>query len=197
MRSNLRAALLALAVTFALCALRVHLEGPSPPLPAPAAVTAAPPAAPDMPASLRVLHGGEVTLMALEDYLVGVVAAEMPADFEPEALKAQAVAGRSFALYCRNTGRHADADVCTDPGCCQAWKSEADMRRDWGEGFEARRARIDRAVAETAGQVLTWEGQPIFAAFHSSSAGMTEDCAAVWGGAPYLLSVESPESAES
>ena len=196
MRDCLRAAFLALVLTFGLCLLRQRLTGQGAPSPAAETPTRSPQAV-SVPDRLRVLHDGAVTEMVLEDYLVGVVAAEMPADFEAEALKAQAVAARSFALYCRDTGRHADADVCTDPGCCQAWKSEEDMRRGWGDAYERCRARAAEAVAETVGAVLTWEGRPIFAAFHSSSAGRTEDCAAVWGGAPYLQSVSSPESAET
>ena len=202
MRNSLWAAFLALVLTFALCRMQAHLTADrEPPRPAAAvepekAAPASPPAM-SAPETLRVLHKGEVTEMELEDYLVGVVAAEMPADFEPETLKAQAVAARSFALYCRDSGRHADADVCTDPGCCQAWKSEEDMHNGWGADYDRCHGRVAEAVSETAGAVLTWEGRPIFAAFHSSSAGMTEDCAAIWGGAPYLLSVSSPESAES
>jgi len=162
----------------------------TPPEPSPAASGSA-------PAVLRVLHRGRVLALAPEEYLVGVVAAEMPADFEPEALKAQAVAARTYALWCACAGKHADADVCTDFRCCQAWKEEADMRAQWGGAYEAKLARIREAVDATAGQVLRFAGAPAFTAFHSSSAGFTEDCGAIWNGLPYLVSVASPESAES
>ena len=75
---------------------------------------------PDSGHTLSILVDGQVQEMDLEQYIWGVVAAEMPASFEEEALKAQAVAARTYAMYCARTGRHSDADVCTDFGCCQA-----------------------------------------------------------------------------
>ena len=83
------------------------------PSPSPAAATAAEPAA---PRELRLLLGDRVLSLSEEDYLVGVVAAEMPASFPEEALKAQAVAARSYARYCAATGKHPEADLCADPG---------------------------------------------------------------------------------
>ena len=146
---------------------------------------------------IRVLRGEDIVSMPLEDYLSGVVAAEMPVDFEPEALRAQAVAARTYTLYCAGTGKHADADVCTDYHCCQAWKSDYAMQEGWGEAYDEKLARIRDAVDSTAGQYLQFAGQAAFTAFHSSSAGFTEDCGAIWNGLPYLVSVSSPESAES
>ena len=146
---------------------------------------------------LRVLNGGEVETLPLEDYILGVTAAEMPADFEPEALRAQAVAARTYALYCAGTGRHEEADVCTDYHCCQAWKSDDAMRRDWGEGYAEKLARVRAAVEDTAGQYLRFAGRAAFTAFHSSSAGFTEACGAIWSELPYLVSVSSPEDADS
>ena len=210
MKSSLFAAWLALAVTFSMTLVQDGLStrNESPPRAAPLAAarlgagreppqaTAAPPkAAP--PRMLRVLHGDEPREEALEDYLVGVVAAEMPADFEPEALKAQAVAARSYALYCAESGRHGDrAEVCTDYRCCQAWKSVEEMQSGWGADFERCLAKIKAAVDATAGEHLRYEGQAVFAAFHSSSAGFTEACGAIWSDLPYLVSVPSPEDAE-
>ena len=191
---------LALAICFALLWLRGRL------LPPEGAQRADPSAAPlpspllspaPAPARVRVLHEGEVLDMALEDYLVGVVAAEMPADFEPEALKAQAVAARTYTLYCARTGRHSGADVCTDFTCCQAWRGETQLRERWGADYADNLARVRGAVEATAGRYLSYEGQAVFAAFHSSSAGFTEDCGAIWSGLPYLVSVPSPEDADS
>ena len=145
--------------------------------------------------SLRVLVDGEPRDMALEDYLIGVVAAEMPASFPEEALKAQAVAARSYALYCAAGSKHGQADLCAEPGCCQAWLGPETLRERWGEDFDRRLERIRSAVEATAGQVLRYRGEPVFAAFHSSSAGATEDCGAVWNPRPYLVSVDSPETA--
>ena len=133
----------------------------------------------------------------MQSYLVGVVAAEMPASFEPEALKAQSVAARSYALYCAATGRHGDtAQVCTDFACCQAWSSEDTLRQNWGGSYDERLEKIKTAVEATAGEYLCYDGAPVFAAFHSSSAGATEDCGAIWSARPYLISVDSPETAE-
>jgi stage II sporulation protein D len=148
-----------------------------------------------VPRTVRVLHDGEVTEMALQEYLVGVVAGEMPASFPLEALKAQAVAARSYTLYCAASHKHPEADVCTDPGCCQAWQGEERLRESWGGDYEENLTRIRGAVEATEGEALSYQGEPVFAAFHSSSAGATEDCGAVWSPRPYLISVESPETA--
>ncbi len=167
------------------------------PSPSPAAATAAATAAePAAPRELRLLLGDRVLSLSEEDYLVGVVAAEMPASFPEEALKAQAVAARSYARYCAATGKHPEADLCADPGCCQAWQSEEALREKWGEAYGDNLLRVRQAVEATRGQILTYEGEPILAAFHSSSAGATEDCGAVWNPRPYLVSVSSPEGPE-
>ena len=149
------------------------------------------------PETVTVKNGDEVQEMDMQSYLVGVVAAEMPASFEPEALKAQSVAARSYALYCAATGRHSDtAQVCTDFACCQAWSSEDTLRRNWGGSYDEKLEKIKSAVEATAGEYLCYDGAPVFAAFHSSSAGATEDCGAIWSARPYLISVDSPETAE-
>ena len=149
------------------------------------------------PETVTVKNGDEVQEMDMQSYLVGVVAAEMPASFEPEALKAQSVAARSYALYCAATGRHGDtAQVCTDFACCQAWSSEDTLRRNWGDSYDEKLEKIKTAVEATAGEYLCYDGAPVFAAFHSSSAGATEDCGAIWSARPYLISVDSPETAE-
>ena len=146
---------------------------------------------------ITVLCGGELTETTLAEYLPGVVAAEMPASFEPEALKAQAVAARTYILdrAAHPVDAHPDAAVCGDPGCCCAWIPEEAMRENWGRDFRRNRAKIRAAVRETAGQRLTYEGVPIRAVFHSASAGQTESSEALWGPLPYLVSVDSPETA--
>ena len=144
-----------------------------------------------------MLDHGELLSLALEDYVLGVTAAEMPADFEPEALRAQAAAARTYAIYCARSGRHADADVCTNPGCCQAWVSDEALRERWGDAYPQRHDKLAEAVAASEGQILCYGGQAVFAAFHSSSAGFTEDCGAIWSELPYLKSVFSPEGPDS
>lgn len=160
--------------------------------PAPLAASAGEPA----PDSITVLTDGGAVTMDMQEYLVGVVAAEMPASFQEEALKAQAVAARTYAMYCALGQKHGDAQVCTDYTCCQAWQSEEALRQKWGGNYDACSQKIRAAVEATAGQYLSYEGQPVFAAFHSSSAGATEDCGQVWNPSPYLVSVSSPETAE-
>ncbi len=149
-----------------------------------------------LPETIRLLAGGQVLELPLEDYLCGVLAAEMPASFPEEALKAQAVAARTFAVSGASAHKHGEAAVCADPGCCQAWLSEEALRGRWGEAYEDNAKRIRAAVEATAGQILCYDNAPVFAAFHSSSAGATEDCGAVWNPRPYLVSVPSPETAE-
>lgn len=150
--------------------------------------------------TLRVLQkDGTVETLSMADYLLGVVSAEMPASFEPEALKAQAVCARTYALCRAEGGSHAaeGADVCADSSCCQAYIAPADAAARWGAHAEEYTARLSAAVADTDGQILTYGGSPIQAVFFSSSAGATEDAAAVWGRAlPYLVSVDSPEGDE-
>ena len=160
--------------------------------PAPLAASAGEPA----PDSITVLTDGGAVTMDMQEYLVGVVAAEMPASFQDEALKAQAVAARTYAMYCAKGQKHGEAQVCTDYACCQAWQSEEALRQKWGGDYDTYSQKIRAAVEATAGQYLSYAGQPVFAAFHSSSAGATEDCGQVWNPSPYLVSVSSPETAE-
>mgnify|MGYP004482386025 FL=1 len=150
---------------------------------------------------LAVKDGETVENMALDEYLRGVVRGEMPASFELEALKAQAAAERTYVYYQLAAGRkeaHPQADVCTDPACCSAWLSEAAAREKWGGDFDGWERRIEEAVAATDGQAALYDGQPILAVFHSSSAGKTAEAGDVWSGdVPYLRSVDSPEGEET
>ena len=141
---------------------------------------------------IGVLTGeGTVEEMDLEEYLVGVVLAERPVSFEPEAQKAQAVVARTFTLRSQQGGKHETAAVCMDSGCCQAYIAPEEYLVKGGtqEGIDKMRA----AVEATAGQVLTYEGELIEATYFSCSGGSTEDAVAVWGqDVPYLQSVPSP-----
>ena len=154
----------------------------------------------DETAALRVkLSDGTVTEMSMADYLWRVVAAEMPASFEPEALKAQAVAARTYAAAKMEAGEanHPDADVCTDIDCCQAYITPREAADNWGESAAVYEEKISAAVADTDGVIATYGGQPIQAVFFSSAAGRTADAVEVWGNdVPYLAGVESPEGEE-
>lgn len=136
-----------------------------------------------------------------EDYMVGVLAGEMPASYESEALKAQAVAGRSYILdrmenYRKNGAppEHKGADICTDSTHCKAWISTADACGKWGANWEKQYLpKLQAAVRETRGEYMVYEGQTVKAFFYSTSSGKTETAHDVWGGEnyPYLQSVES------
>ena len=150
--------------------------------------------------TLRLWDGSAVQTLTAAEYLRSVVRGEMPATFEEEALKAQATAERTYLYYRMAAGpkaTHPDADVCTDSNCCTAWLSEEDARTKWGDKFDQYETKIDRAVAETDGQVVLYDGAPIMAVFHSSSAGSTAASGDVWAAElPYLVSVKSPETEE-
>ncbi len=127
-------------------------------------------------------------------YVVGVVAAEMPAAYEPEALKAQAVAAYTFA--CRKRALRLcgkatqDYDLTTESQRDQAYLTDAALREKWGEQYQANHEKIQAAVEAVAGYLLTWQGSPIFAAYHAVSGGKTESAANVWGtNFPYLQPV--------
>ena len=136
----------------------------------------------------------QVEEIALDEYLYGVVSAEMPASFEIEALKAQAVVARSYTIYKiqNNSGRHDGASICDESTCCQAWILKEDRLSKWEESSrQAYWDKIVNAVDSTKGKIVTYNGKPINAFFHSNSGGKTETTINVWGGDgyPYLQSV--------
>lgn len=130
----------------------------------------------------------------LESYLIGVVAAEMPARFELEALKAQAVAARTIAIYrlrrFDGNSRHVNgADLSDNPGKNQAWVSESSLRSRWGTNYEEYYTKIKKAVEETSGIIMLYNDKPIDAVFHSTCGGKTSSAKEVWGyEIPYLQS---------
>lgn len=143
---------------------------------------------------------GKVEEMLLEEYIKGVVAAEMPVDFEPEALKAQAVAARTYAygrmkkIYTPSDDIHAGAHICTDSGHCQAWIKKEDALNKWESSKASDNwKKIEKAVLDTEGQILLYENSVVNPVFHSNSGGMTENSEDVWEGTvvPYLKSVVS------
>ena len=146
---------------------------------------------------VKLLHTktGEVEELELDQYLLGVVSSEMPASFEEEALKAQAVVARTYTIYKITSGsKHENADICDDSKCCQAWISKEARFEKWNEGErENNWSKIVSAVDNTKGKIITYEGKPINAFFHSNSGGKTEIASSVWGGKdePYLQAVET------
>lgn len=141
---------------------------------------------------VQVRWGERITEMELEDYIAGVVLAEMPASFETEALKAQSVAARTYTRKAMVTGgKHGDGSICTDSTCCQGFVSREEylLRGGKKEGAD----KVFAACADTEGAVLVYEGELIEATYFSCSGGETESALAVWGGEiPYLQSVPSP-----
>ncbi len=166
-------------------------------LQSPAPDKAAEELASDSERSIRLLTGEAVSELSVFEYLTGVVAAEMPVSFEPEALKAQAVAARSYLQRAIASPKHDGADICSSSACCQAYLSPEELKAGWGDSYDEYAQKISAAVSATDGEYLSYDGQPALTAFHSSSDGATEDAAAIWSEVPYLKSVSSPETEES
>ena len=158
------------------------------------------PGAGDRAHPIRVLlKDGTVETLNMADYLWRVVAAEMPASFDEEALRAQTVCARTYSLWRQAAGSHEaeGADVCADSTCCQAYISPENAALRWAEKTEVWSSKIAGAVARTDGQVLTYEGALIQAVFFSSANGATADAMEVWSRSlPYLVQVDSPEGDE-
>lgn len=146
--------------------------------------------------TIKLLHAktGEVEEVELDTYLCNVVSAEMPADFEEEALKAQAIVARTYTIYKIKNKKHDNADICDKSSCCQAWISKEDRLAKWEESKrEENWQKIETAVRETVDKIITYDNKPINAFFHSNSGGTTEIPINVWGGTnfPYLQVVET------
>ena len=139
---------------------------------------------------------GTCISMELDSYLTGVLLAEMPASFHEEALQAQAVAARTYAMKTCQDGKKHGGAICTSSECCQGYMStEAYLLRGWNQKYIL---RVQNAVEQTRGQVLTYEGRLIRATYFSCSGGATESAVAVWGrDYPYLQSVKSPGEEET
>ena len=152
----------------------------------------------DPVASINVFRNQKNTVetVDLEDYVVGVVAAEMPSSFEMEALKAQALTARTFVTKTLTAQKKkenpAGADI-TDTVNDQVYLSDEELRAQWGNQYEERRKRIQEAVQATKGQILTYKDELITPSFFSTSNGYTENSEDYWQNSlPYLRSVESP-----
>ena len=141
--------------------------------------------------NIALLHSGtgEIENLDLDTYLYGVVSSEMPASYEIEALKAQAIVARTYTIFkIKNGSKHEGADICDNSTCCQAWISKENRMARWDvENQFDYWNKIVTAVNSTKGKIVTYNGEPINAFFHSNSGGMTELPINVWGGSyPYL-----------
>lgn len=146
--------------------------------------------------TIKLLHTADqsVETLNLDEYLLGVVSAEMPASYEMEALKAQAVVARTYTIYkIKHGSKHENASICDSPLCCQAWISKENRMARWADDKkEEYWNKIVTAVDSTKGKVILYQNEPINAFFHSNSGGKTENPEYVWGGnLPYLVSVET------
>ena len=146
--------------------------------------------------TIKLLHTdtNQIEEIDFDTYLYGVVASEMPASYEMEALKAQAIVARTYTLYkIKNGSKHDGADICDSPLCCQAWISKENRMARWDDDIkEEYWSKIVEAVDSTSGKYITYNGEVINAFFHSNSGGMTEMPINVWGGDfPYLQIVST------
>lgn len=134
----------------------------------------------------------EINELSAENYIFCVLAAEMPASYEIEALKAQAVAAYTFACRRKQTSSNKNYDISTDYTVDQAYISEAEARENWGEKADEYTEKLKKAVAETLGYIITYQGNTALSVYHSVSAGKTEKAVNVWGSEiPYLIAVNS------
>ncbi|CAH1054274.1 stage II sporulation protein D [Paenibacillus pseudetheri] len=194
------------ALLIPLAVIPLHRGQPAPPALPTATAAPAAPAGPEAAAqevpqpkvSVYLSRSGQIETLPLEEYVSGVLAAEMPASFELEALKAQAVAARTFILRRLLAGDRSGVPVpgadVTDTVSHQAYVSKDTLERKWKlGGRSADLAKLQRAVLETRGVIMTYKGQPITASFFASSGGYTENSEEYWNAAiPYLRSVTSP-----
>ena len=146
--------------------------------------------------TIKLLHASsnEIEEKPLDEYIAEVVSAEMPVDYELEALKAQSVSARTYTLYKIISGTpHGDADICDSANCCQAWISKEGRMDRWQDNKQEKWNKIVEAVNATVGEVVSYEGKLINAFFHANSGGMTENVNDVWGGRnlAYLNPVET------
>lgn len=151
---------------------------------------------PDKPDTVKVYmqQTQEITEVELDEYLLGVLAAEMPATYHEEALKAQAVAAYTYLL---NKRQNLDktlggADLSNNSATHQGYLTPEERQEKWGDKTSTYEKKIKNAIEEVSGKVIAYDGKPIIAAFHAINSGVTQSAETVWGGeVPYLKSVNS------
>lgn len=144
----------------------------------------------------------KVIKMDIEEYLYGVLSSEMPSTFDIEALKAQAIAARTYVIYKRDnniTSGHKNAVVCTNSAHCQAYSSYETLKKVKGEDWiKSDYNKVKEAVDDTKGQIVVYDGKPILPLYFSTSSGKTENSQDVFSSEyPYLVSVDSPYEEKS
>ncbi|MBR5922294.1 MAG: stage II sporulation protein D [Clostridia bacterium] len=142
--------------------------------------------------SFRIKTEEKIVEIGADDYIFGVVAAEMSASAPAEALKAQCVAAYSFALYRQSVRANEEYDLTDSYKTDQSYLSEEKLRERWGEKYGEYASAVRAAVNAVSGEYLSYGGAPALALYHSLSSGRTNSCEEVFGGAkPYLIPVES------
>ena len=150
--------------------------------------------------TVTVEANNSLTAVTVEEYVARVIANEMPYTYHEEALKAQAVAARTYMYYCIETGsksHESGADVCSDVFHCCGYTTESGLAQRYGNDYAKDAFTVCRAVAmATKDEILTIDGSPLLAVWHASSDGYTENSGNVWlNQLPYLCSVTTPENA--
>ena len=196
----LAVALVTVLVPAAWCARyrRAQAEGTGEPrteTPATTPTAAAKEDAADETITVLMASSGEIRTLPMRDYLICTLACEMPAAYEPEALKAQALASVTLARYKKRQGGSRElsgAAISTDPKQYQGYLSVEEMRARWGENFDSYYKKLCDAADAVLPLQITYDGEPILAAFHAVSSGVTESSETVWHKAlPYLVNCES------
>lgn len=145
--------------------------------------------------SVMLSENGKIEKKEEREYIIGALAAETDMSCHEEALKAQALACKTYMEYMKqNTDdeRFNGADVSDDSTECQGYLNESERREKWGDNFEENEKKAEKAVDAIIGKLMVYNGNPILAVYHSISSGVTEDAETVWGkDYPYLLSAES------
>ena len=140
---------------------------------------------------------GRVVEIDMKNYIIGAVAAEMPASYHEEALRAQAVVCYTYAKWIKENADNPEEsktyDISDDSTVHQGYMTDEQMKAKWGDKYESYKNKIENAVLSVLGECITYDGEPILAVFHAISPGKTLPSETIWGDAlPYLQSVNAP-----
>lgn len=160
---------------------------------APSATSLSDEASADNTVSVFLVSENKTTDVEAVDYLVGAVAAEMPASYHTEALKAQAVASYSYLMWVKENSDNPGYDITSDPSTHQGYLTDDEMKEKWGDKYDSCKNKIQEAVSAVYGEYLTYKNEPVLALFHAISPGMTQDSKAVWQSElPYIKPKSAP-----
>lgn len=144
---------------------------------------------------IKSAASGNVATASTKEYIIGCVAAEMPATYSTEALKAQAVCAYTNLVRLKKNpdSSLSGADISDDPGRHQGYYDTETQKEKWGDKYDEYRAKTEEAVTDVLGKTIVFNGEPIVAAYCAISPGRTESAENIWGGKiEYLVSVTSP-----